>query len=131
MIQRPKKVQKAERGYLTNEKYQDYAENQFKTIYDYLDGRTEDISNILEKIGNLKVYYEAWNTSINFKCPLGHHALMICSNMAMYLLWNPSDEHHIVSLFGSGYWLTRASNKTSFTLTSSNSSNNTYTIIIF
>ena len=37
MIQRPKKVQKAERGYLTNEKYQDYAENQFKTIYDYLD----------------------------------------------------------------------------------------------
>ena len=37
LIQRPKKVQKAERGYLTNEKYQDYAESQFKTIYDYLD----------------------------------------------------------------------------------------------
>ena len=38
MIKRPKKVQKIEKGYLSNEKYQDYAENQFKTIYDYLDG---------------------------------------------------------------------------------------------
>ena len=39
MIKRPKKVQKIEKGYLSNEKYQDYAENQFKTIYDYLDGK--------------------------------------------------------------------------------------------
>jgi hypothetical protein len=38
MIKRPKKVQKIENGYLSNERYQDYAENQFKTIYDYLDG---------------------------------------------------------------------------------------------
>ena len=39
MIKRPKKVQKIENGYLSNERYQDYAENQFKTIYDYLDAK--------------------------------------------------------------------------------------------
>lgn len=37
-IKRPTKVQKGQKNYLTNERYQDYAENQFKTIYDYLDG---------------------------------------------------------------------------------------------
>ena len=36
-IQRPKKVNRVDKNYLTNEKYQDYAEAQFKTIYDYLD----------------------------------------------------------------------------------------------
>ena len=131
LIQRPKKVERSQKNYLTNEKYQDYSEKQFKNIYDYLDETGGNITDILNNMKNLKVYYEAWNTRIDFECPLGHHALIMCSNMAMYLLWNPSDEHHTVSLFGSGYWLTRASNKTSFTLTSSNSSNTTYTIIIF
>lgn len=37
LIQRPKKVERSQKNYLTNEKYQDYAEKQFKTIYDYLD----------------------------------------------------------------------------------------------
>lgn len=37
LIKRPKKVQRAEKGYLTNEKYQDFAEEQFKTIYDKID----------------------------------------------------------------------------------------------
>lgn len=36
-IKRPVKVERAQKNYLSNEKYQDYAENQFKTIYDYLD----------------------------------------------------------------------------------------------
>lgn len=37
LIKRPKKVQRAEKGYLTNEKYQDYSEEQFKIIYDKID----------------------------------------------------------------------------------------------
>lgn len=37
LIKRPKKVQRAEKGYMTNEKYQDYSEEQFKTIYDKID----------------------------------------------------------------------------------------------
>lgn len=58
MIKRPKKVQKSEKGYLSNEKYQDYAENQFKTIYDYLDGMSLDLkgckisSNSIVKAGS-------------------------------------------------------------------------------
>lgn len=32
-----KKVEKSQKGYLTNERYQDFAEEQFKTIYEYLD----------------------------------------------------------------------------------------------
>lgn len=42
LIKRPKKVERGQKNYLTNEKYQDYAENQFKTIYDYLD----EMSNV-------------------------------------------------------------------------------------
>ena len=37
LIKRPKKVQRAEKGYLDEKKYQDYAESQFKTIYDKTD----------------------------------------------------------------------------------------------
>ena len=44
-IKRPTKVQKGQKNYLTNERYQDYAENQFKTIYDYLDGMNLDLKN--------------------------------------------------------------------------------------
>ena len=43
-IKRPKKVQRAEKGYLEEKKYQDYAENQFKTIYDKFD-ETVDVVN--------------------------------------------------------------------------------------
>lgn len=37
LIKRPKQVQRAEKGYLDEKKYQDYAESQFKTIYDKTD----------------------------------------------------------------------------------------------
>lgn len=37
LIKRPKKVDRSDRGYLSNEKYQDYAETQFKIIYDKID----------------------------------------------------------------------------------------------
>ena len=55
MIQRPKKVQRAEKGYLTNEKYQDYAEKQFKTIYDYLDGLVGKQAFIGETNGSINL----------------------------------------------------------------------------
>lgn len=48
MIKRPKQVERSQKSYLSNEKYQDYAENQFKTIYDYLDYLTVKVEgNIL------------------------------------------------------------------------------------
>lgn len=37
LIKRPKQVQRAEKGYLDEKKYQDYAEKQFTTIYDKID----------------------------------------------------------------------------------------------
>ena len=43
-IKRPKKVQRTEKGYLEEKKYQDYAESQFKTIYDKFD-ETVDVVN--------------------------------------------------------------------------------------
>lgn len=36
-IERPKQVNRAQKNYLTNEKYQDFSEKQFNNIYDYLD----------------------------------------------------------------------------------------------
>ena len=42
-IKRPTKVQKGQKNYLTNERYQDYAENQFKTIYDFLDAYAGEV----------------------------------------------------------------------------------------
>lgn len=41
MIKRPKQVERSQKSYLSNEKYQDYAEQQFKNIYDYLDEQEE------------------------------------------------------------------------------------------
>ena len=38
VLNRPKQVSKAQRGYLSNEQYQDYSEQFFKDIYDYLSG---------------------------------------------------------------------------------------------
>lgn len=120
-IQRPKKVNRVDKNYLTNEKYQDYAETQFKNIYDYLDKLC---------IEDSKVYYSAWSTSITFNCPIGHHALMLCSYNAVYLLWNPEDNYHTLNIVGQGYTLTRDNtDRTKFTLSSNN--NNAYTIIVF
>ena len=45
LIKRPKKVQRAEKGYLTNEKYQDYAEQQFKNIYEKTDEIIKNLGN--------------------------------------------------------------------------------------
>lgn len=70
LIQRPKKVQKAERGYLTNEKYQDYAENQFKVIYDYLDGASDEVNSKITEESNSN------GTVLKFS-----NGLMICSKI--------------------------------------------------
>lgn len=44
-VKRPKQVQKTQKNYLSNEKYQDFAENQFKKIYDKLDEIVEKLNN--------------------------------------------------------------------------------------
>ena len=41
MIKRPKQVERSQKSYLSNERYQDFAEEQFKRIYDYLDEQEE------------------------------------------------------------------------------------------
>lgn len=43
-IKRPKKVEKAQKNYLTNEKYQEFSENQFNIIYDKIDDIIEIIN---------------------------------------------------------------------------------------
>ena len=54
LIQRPKQVQKSERGYLTERNYQDYSEQQFNTVYDYLDSMVyeETTSKVIYKKDN-------------------------------------------------------------------------------
>lgn len=73
MIERPKKVSRADKGYLTNERYQDFAEEQFKNIYDYLDrycgtvlfddydnsSTTITLSDNLSNYDNIEVYWKA------------------------------------------------------------------------
>lgn len=44
-VKRPKKVNRQEKVYLTNEKYQEYAETQFKAIYDKLDEIVENLNS--------------------------------------------------------------------------------------
>lgn len=60
MIKRPKKVQKGERNYLSNEKYQDYSEQQFNNIYNYLDNQdtviSKSYSNTSMKVGNMQFF---------------------------------------------------------------------------
>lgn len=73
MIERPKKVSRADKGYLANERYQDFAEEQFKNIYDYLDkycgtvlfddydnsSTTITLSDNLSNYDNIEVYWKA------------------------------------------------------------------------
>jgi hypothetical protein len=54
LIKRPKKVQRAEKGYLTNEKYQDYSDEQFKNIYDKADEIITELKNIGEVISEIE-----------------------------------------------------------------------------
>ena len=50
MVKRPKKVQKGQKNYMTNENYQEFAEEQFKNIYDYLDELYGEI--LFKKLNN-------------------------------------------------------------------------------
>lgn len=43
-IKRPKKVNRGENVYLTNERFQDYVKNQFNLIFDKLDEIVEEIN---------------------------------------------------------------------------------------
>ena len=69
MIERPKLVQKSDKGYLTNEQYQNYSEEQFNNIYDYFgevlfdDSKniktTFNFSESLSQYSALEIYYRA------------------------------------------------------------------------
>lgn len=61
MIKRPKKVQKGERNYLSNERYQDYSEQQFNNIYDYLD------KLVKEKLEGTVLYENSSGTTESFE----------------------------------------------------------------
>lgn len=56
MIKRPKQVERSQKSYLSNERYQDFAEEQFKRIYDYLDGYEEENTEFQENIYKKNVY---------------------------------------------------------------------------
>jgi len=56
MIKRPKKVERGQKNYLTNERYQDYSEQQFTTIYDYLDSNEEENEENIENIYKKNIY---------------------------------------------------------------------------
>lgn len=60
---RPKKVQKGQRNYVTNEQFQDYAEQNFKNIYNYLeeDVLFDDPENLAETL-NLPVNLSAYDS---------------------------------------------------------------------
>lgn len=45
-IKRPKKVEKFQQKYLSNEKFQDYVKRQFDSIYNKLDEIVEKLNNI-------------------------------------------------------------------------------------
>ena len=45
MIERPKKVQRADKNYQTSEQYQIFAEQQFNNIYNYLDNMSIDLKD--------------------------------------------------------------------------------------
>ena len=44
-IKRPKKVNRSQKNFLSNERYQEYSENQFKVIYDKIDEIIETLNN--------------------------------------------------------------------------------------
>lgn len=44
-IKRPKKVEKFQQKYLSNEKFQDYVRKQFETIYEKLDEIVNKLNN--------------------------------------------------------------------------------------
>lgn len=72
-LKRPKKVQKAEKSYLPNEQYQDFAEQQFNNIYDYLNNVIrKNYSNTSMKAGNMQfykigrmVFFQSYGDAIN------------------------------------------------------------------
>lgn len=77
MIERPKLVQKSDKGYLTNEQYQNYSEEQFNNIYDYLgevlfdDSKntktTFNFSESLLQYSALEIWYRAERESYEIR----------------------------------------------------------------
>lgn len=77
-------------------------------------------------------YTSPWANSFEFYCPIGRHTLIICSNDAMYVLWNPADNFHIVTVYGSGYSISRdTSDLTKFRFWRTNGGPSTMTAVVF
>jgi hypothetical protein len=66
MIERPKKVARSEKQIFTNEQYQQYAEEQFNNIYDYLDGKESSGSSGIFPVGAIYLSLDSTNPSSYF-----------------------------------------------------------------
>ncbi len=83
------------------------------------------------EILNKPITYVSWGNSITFDIPKGRHALLMCMNSGVILLWNPADRLNTAMLLGdaSTFTITRASNNT--TITVSKSGSGTWTAYVF
>ena len=96
---------------------------------------TTDKSNLVSAINeiNKPMIYDAWNNSISFELPIGRQSLVIVNSNsnAVLLLWNPDDRLNSSAILGdiSMFNITRASNKTTITVTRT-SGNATWTVLV-
>ena len=95
---------------------------------DELTTANTNISTLQAKTQYITRYDSSWSTSITFKLPPGHIALVMTNTSCMYQLWNPDDKLNNSAIYGSGLTFTRASDKT--TITATGSSNATWTILV-
>lgn len=87
------------------------------------------VSTINGKIENITRYYTGWASSSTFYVPIGHQAIVLVSNNALYLVWNPSDNLQWGAIYGSGITFTRDSSDTT-QITASKSGNSTWSILV-
>ena len=106
--------------------------NEIKSVVnnnaDELTTANTNITTLQAKTQYITRYDSSWSTSITFKLPPGHIALVMTNTSGMYQLWNPDDKLNNSAIYGSGLTFTRASDKT--TITATGSSNATWTILV-
>ena len=114
----------------TMDAFQDNIKDAVDGLQDAVDGLQEDVDVIESKTNNFNTYYNAWGTSITFYVPSGRHALVMVSQNAFYIVWNPNDSIQTIAVFGSGVSFTRDStDKTKITGTRSGDA--TWTVVVF
>ena len=94
------------------------------------------LNNKLLKINHSEILNKpitnvSWRNSITFDIPIGRQAIVMCTNVAVILLWNPIDKLNTAMLYGDAntFTITRATNNT--TITVSRSGNATWTAFVF